>query len=242
MTQLELFNTKELYLIEHTTSGRSYKLDGLPEKRKRKVLYENMHLMEGMTFTTNLGFPEMRAYTGTTDFYSVPYTERKQHDGHNQALHFFIDDYRFRDAVWYNLEYTTRSISNYDFLFAPDFSQWRDLPTDFYNMENTFRSRFTGSYWQICGGNVIPTAGWGGLSSFAYCFEGLPCNSVIAVSGMGNRRNGDAFNRWRYGLRRLEEEKSPILILVYGEAVEVQGLHTPLKFIPCFISTKLRKL
>ena len=40
-----------------------------------------------------------------------------------------------------------------------------------------------------------------------------------------------AFNRWCYGLRRLEEAKSPILILVYGEEVEVQGLHTPLKFV-----------
>ena len=45
-----------------------------------------------------------------------------------------------------------------------------------------------------------------------------------------------------YGLRRLEEAKEPILIIVYGEEVEVQGLHTPLKFVPCFIQEKLRKL
>ena len=40
--------------------------------------------------------------------------------------------------------------------------------------------------------------------------------------------------------KRLEEAKVPILIIVYGEEVEVQGLHTPLKFVPCFIKTRLR--
>lgn len=72
--------------------------------------------------------------------------------------------------------------------------------------------------------------------------EGLPIHSVIAVSGMGNRRSVDAFNRWCYGLRRLEEAKAPILIIVYGEHVDIQGLHTPLKFVPCFIQERLRKL
>ena len=242
MNQLKLFDPKELYLIEHTKYGRSYKLTGAPQKKKRKVIYENMHLMEGMSFTTDWGFPEMLAYTGTTDFIPVSYSERKKYDGHNQALHFFLDDFRFRNAVWCNLEYTTYSIKNFDYCFTPDLSLWRDLKTDFYNRENIFRTRFVGAYWQLCGFNVIPTASWGGLSSFAYCFEGLPSHSVIAVSGMGNRQNPDAFNRWCYGLRRLEEEKSPSLIMVYGEVVEVWGLHTPLQFIPCFIQNKLRKL
>ena len=67
-------------------------------------------------------------------------------------------------------------------------------------------------------------------------------HSVIAVSGMGNRKNESAFNFWCYGLRRLEESKAPILIIIYGEEVEVHGLHTPLKFVPCFIQEKLRKL
>lgn len=82
----------------------------------------------------------------------------------------------------------------------------------------------------------------GRLGSFTYCFEGLPMYSVIAVSGMGNRRNADAFNRWCYGLRRLEEAKQPTLIIVYGEEVEVQGVHTPLQFVPCFIQERLRNL
>lgn len=238
--EISLFTTKDLYVMEHTENGRSRRFDHIPKCQRRKKIHENMHLMEGMTFTSNLGYPQMAPYTGTTDFISVSYEERKKHDGKNEALHFFLDDYRFRDAVWCNLEYTTFSISKFDYVFTPDLSLWRDLPTDFYNRENVFRTRFVGAYWQICGYSVIPTASWGNLSSFSYCFEGLPMCSVIAVSGMGNRKSVDAFNLWCYGLRRLEEAKKPILIIVYGEEVEVQGLHTPLKFVPCFIKTRLR--
>lgn len=36
--------------------------------------------------------------------------------------------------------------------------------------------------------------------------------------------------------------KAPTLIIVYGEEVEIQGIHTPLKFVPCFIQARIRKL
>ena len=230
-----LFSKKDIYMMEHTNTGRSRRLGHMPKHQRKKMIHENMHLMSGMTFTNGLRYPQMSAYDGPIDFISVSYQDRNKHDGKNEALHFFLDDYRFRDAVWCNLENTTYSIRKFDYVYTPDLSLWRDLPTDFYNRENIYRTRFIGAYWQQCGYNVIPTASWGDLSSFSYCFEGLPTHSVIAVSGMGNRRSVDAFNRWCYGLRRLEEAKKPILIIVYGEVVDVQGLHTPLKFIPCFI-------
>ena len=50
-------------------------------------------------------------------------------------------------------------------------------------------------------------------------------NSVVAVCGMGNRKNINSYNQWCYGLRRLEEEKSPTLIMVYGEEIHVTGEH-----------------
>ena len=206
------------------------------------MIHENMHLVKYLNYTTNLRYPQLKPYCGPIDFNIVSYSDRNKHSGKNEALHFFLDDYRFRDAVWYNLEKTTYSINKFDYVFTPDLSLWRDLPTDFYNRENIYRTRFIGAYWQYCGYSVIPTASWGDLDSFSYCFEGLPMHSVIAVSGMGNRRSNFAFNRWRYGLQRLEEMKLPISIIVYGEEVEVQGLRTPIQFIPCFINEKLRKL
>ena len=237
-----LFSIKELYIMEHTASGQSLKIAQIPKRYKRKQIYENMHLMEGLTFTAGLRYPQMTAITEIPDFTCVAYTERNKYEGKNQAVHFFQDDYRFRGAVWCDLERITYSLRKFDYYFTPDLSLWKDLPTDFYNLQNTYRTRFIGAYWQKCGYNVIPTASWGGLNSFAYCFEGLPSNSIIAVSGMGNMASEDAYNRWCYGLRRLEESKHPISILVYGQELDIPDLHTPVKFIPDFITTKLRKL
>lgn len=234
-----IFDRKELFRMEHTPKGKSYRTALMPERTKRKVIYNNMNLMDGITFTPS-GIPQMAAYTGTTDFELVPYSEWRKHDGHNQALMFFLDDYRFREALWLKLEQTTLKILHYDYFFTPDFSLWRDLPTEFYNRQNIFYTRFVGAYWQVNGLQVIPTYSFGSLPSFAYCLEGLPSHSVTAVCGLSNRKDTAAYNIWCYGLRRLEEEKCPTLILVYGPEIDIPGLHTPVKFIKDFISKRFR--
>lgn len=235
--QLSLFSRKEMYIMEHSENGSSKKA---PTRQPKKINYENMHLIDGMQFTRKHQFPQMQSYTGATDFQTTAYSERMKNSGHNQAVHFFLDDYRFANAVWHRLEKTTFALRKFDYLFTPDFSMWRNLPTSFYNYENVFRTRFVGAYWQLCGFNVIPTVSWGDLDSFAYSFEGLPSESVVAVSGMGNRRNHNSFCRWCNGLRRLEKEKSPIKIIVYGGEVEVSDFHTQLEFIPDYISKHFR--
>ena len=93
------FTKKDMYLMEHLNNGKSRKITLIPMKRRKKMMYDNMHLMEGMTFTTtSLHCPQLEPYTGNTDFISVSYEERNKHDGKNEALHFFLDDYRFRSA------------------------------------------------------------------------------------------------------------------------------------------------
>ncbi len=235
-----LFSEKDLYIMEHTSKGTSIRTSLIPKQRRRKVIYDNMHLMDGMTFTPVHSFPQMLPYNDNTDFDLVSFSDRKNHTGKNEALCFFLDDYRFRDQLWCNLEYTTYSISHYDYYFTPDFSLWRDLPTEYYNQQNIFRTRFVGLFWQLRGFKAIPTYSFGGLSSFSYCLEGLPCQSVIAVCGLSNRKDLQAYNVWCYGLRRLEEEKQPTLILVYGPEIDIPGLHTPVKFLKDFISKRFR--
>lgn len=235
-----LFESKELYKLEHTPDGKSYRTTQIPKRYRRKVIYDNMHLMGGMKFTTAHSLPQMLPYTGRTDFETVLYSDRKGHSGKNEALTFFLDDYRFRDPLWCDLERTTFSISHFEFFFTPDFSLWRDLPTEYYNLQNIFRTRFVGLFWQLRGFKTIPTYSFGGLQSFNYCLEGLPSESVIAVCGLSNRKDLQAYNIWCYALRRLEEEKHPTLILVYGPKIDIPGLHTPVKFLKDFISKQFR--
>lgn len=239
-TQTNIFSNKELYRMEHTPKGMSIRTAMIPKYQRRKVIYDNMHLMEGMTFTMTHSFPQMLPYNGNIDFELVSFSERKGHSGRKEALHFFLDDWRFRNSMWCNLECTIYNISHFDYLFCPDFSLWRNLPTEFCNMQNTYRTRFVGLFCQLRGFNTIPTYSFGGLSSFSYCLEGLPCHSIIAVCGLSNRKDLQAYNIWCYALRRLEEEKHPTLILVYGPEIDIPNLHTPVKFLKDFISKRFR--
>ncbi len=238
-SQTLLFPKKEMYVMEHMQNGKSRILSRLPKVVLRKCTEDNMHLIDRVPFKN--GLPQVAAYNDRIDYEFVAFSDRYKCDGRNQAVHLFQDDYRFSGIVWNRLERTTIFLSKFDCVFAPDFSMWRNLPTEFYNKKNVFRSRFVAAYWQSCGFNVIPVASWGGFESFEFCFEGLPKNSIIGVCGVGNHRSIDDFKYWCFGLQRLEEAKRPTLIIIYGAEVVVPGIHTPLMFIPDYITTHFRK-
>lgn len=154
----------------------SYLSDDMTEHQKRVLRYGNLHLSKGMTFTDENGFAQMLPYNGDLPVFNsiFPYTKRKGLNGHGQGIHFFVNDYQFAKPLWDRLYQQTLSLSKFDLLFAPDYSLFVNPDYKFTSKEGIYRSRFIGSYWQLCGMNVVPTASWGDVNSFKYCFEGLP--------------------------------------------------------------------
>lgn len=236
-----LFNKKELFLMKCQDVEFSRVQKRKNSAKDKMKTFNNMHLMEGMSFTTSHGFPILQAYTGNTNFDIYPYAKRKKLDGHNQALHFFAYDSTFHNAVWNRLETTTYNLRHFDYLFTPDYSLYVDHNLTLQNIEFTYKTRFIGAYWQNCGFNVIPTVSWGNANSFSYALEGLPKHSVLAVCGVGCKHSTASLILWDYAIHRIEEELEPLTIFVYGEEMEVSGIHTPLKFIPDYISENFRK-
>ena len=236
-----LLSRKELFLLE----CQKRKFQRAPKRnesaKKRMRTFNNMHLAKDMEFSSPHGFPILQPYQGSIDFEVYPYSKRKGLTGKNQALQFFTYDCNFDNAVWKNLETTTYNIREFDYLFTPDYSLYVDENLTHQNIEFTYRTRFIGAYWQNCGFKVIPTVSWGNANSFCYAFEGLPTYSVLAVCGIGNKQSYANYELWKYAMRRIEDELSPSVIFVCGESVEVPGIHTPLKFIPDYISTHFRK-
>ncbi len=236
-----LFPPKERYWITHTASGKNRCFAQLPESEQRKMRYENMHLMDGMKFTIENKMPMVAPYNGCLDFSVVSYANRSKHNGTGEAMHFFLDDYKF-SSVWKNLERVTHSLYKYDYLFAPDYSLFTD--DDRYqqvNKQDIYRSRFIAAYWQQCGYQVIPTASWGDANSLKYCFEGLPENSVIAVCGIGHDQDNAHKALWNVAVNRLIEEKKPTTLVVYGGKQEdYRKLPVKVKYIPDFINQHFR--
>lgn len=232
-----LFNKKELFVAQFDCGKNT--AANISERGERIFPNENLNLIKGFEFTSTNGFPVLQPYNGPVEYQYVSYLDRKKYDGHQQAIHFFLYDYRFK-GLWSKLAERTYEMCDYQLLLTPDYSLAVDVP-DFCNKQHLYFTRFVGAYWQQCGYNVLPTASWGNMDSFKYCFEGLPEHSKLAVSGMGHHRSQAHTALWQEALRELERQKSPTLIVVYGEEETVPGLHTPLKFIQSFISKRFRQ-
>ncbi len=234
-----LFDSKEMFRMACRPSGKLQEFSRMTQSRRRKLTYNNMHLTEGMRFTEANGFPMVAPYQGSVSFSVSPFTTHCKVTDLARALHFFLDDCRFDNAVWKNLERTTHTLLGFDKLFAPDFSLYVDMPEEL-NRFAVYKSRFAAAFWQRCGFKVIPVASWAGAPSFKYCLDGLPTGSVIAVCGTGHGRHRWQRELWHYGLRRVDDELQPTTILVYGEEEELPGLNAPVVFIRDFIHSRLR--
>ncbi len=237
-----LFSVKENYIQSCTSSGKLTTMMALTSTRRSKLEYNNMHLISGLEFTDNNGFPILKPYTKSCDFMFYPYSERNKFKGPDVGIHFFEDDYKFATAMWSKLDRTIYKLSEYRAIMCPDFSLYiEEDQVSFLNKYNIYRSRFAGAFAQKCGYDVVPTASWGGADSFEYCFEGLPTKSVIAVCGIGVNSCRRSKELWEYAIRELDSRLSPTCIIVYGHKRDIPGFSTDLQFIEPYITHKLNK-
>lgn len=168
------------------------------------------------------------------------YTNCKQSNGKDTALHFFLDDYKFC-KIWDNLELITSKIQKFAYVFAPDYSLYVDAPSKQMNIQNVYRSRFIAAYWQKCGLQVIPVASWGDANSLKYCFEGLPEKSIIAVCGIGHSFCQAADILWHHAVKQLIAQKQPTRLIVYGgKYPDSLSSLLPVTYIPDHITKNFR--
>jgi hypothetical protein len=138
-----------------------------------------------------------------------------QFDFTSAAVHFFLDDYRF-ETVWARPRRALEHLSKYRILLTPDFSLYANWPLVMQQW-NVYRSRWCGRYWQELGYQVIPTVSWSTLESFAFCFDGLPRNSVVGLSAMGvNLTEILQHTRFMTGFQEMITRLAPTIVLAYG--------------------------
>lgn len=237
-----LFSKIELYRMSHDECGREYGCQDMTRKQKRMRSYQNLHLRSGLSFTEKNGFPIMQPYDGPVDYSFIPFTSRLRHSGKREALHFFMDDYKFENLLEKSFDKVTLQISKFDIVMAPDFSLYSDAPEPFVKTA-IYKRQLYGAYWQQkCGLNIIPVAGVPRADALDYAFEGIPENSIIGYCGTGHHVSKAACDLWIGGLYELEARRNPKMILIYGKEEKIPGLDTPVIFIPDHISQNLRTL
>lgn len=136
----------------------------------------------------------------------------------NVGIHFYIDDYQF-ERVWTNPQKYIEKMRNFQCVFTPDFSLYTEMPIAM-KIWNIYRSRLIGQMCQRAGLNVIPTVSWCEETTFDFCFDGLPQNSVLSISTIGVKRDKAAFEFWCAGVDEMLRRLHPHTLLIYGGEIE----------------------
>lgn len=140
----------------------------------------------------------------------------KEKNPENIGVHFFLHDYQF-ERVWNYPDRYAEVLSKFAFVLSPDFSPYSDMPRAL-KIYNVYRNRWCARYWQEFGIRVIPTITWSDTDSLAYCLNGVPKHSTIAISTMGEGRWANWISlrtHWQHVIDTLK----PDTILLYGKDI-----------------------
>lgn len=112
-------------------------------------------------------------------FLSFVNAKKDDKENKDKTIHFFTYDWLF-EKVYEKPEEQLEKLKQYKYLLSPDFSIFTNMPLAL-QIENIFKNRWCGAYWQSKGLKVIPTVSWGDEKSFHFCFDGIEEGSVVAV-------------------------------------------------------------
>lgn len=143
------------------------------------------------------------------------------------GVHFFIDDYQF-NRVWAQPDTYLNLLGRFQAVMTPDFSTFTDFPMAV-QIYNHYRKHWLGRYWQEHGVTVIPTISWSDRASFAWCFDGEPIGSTVAVSTVGTQANETSRRLFLEGYQEMLARLVPSQVLIYGAIPEgVEGNIVPI--------------
>lgn len=144
----------------------------------------------------------------------IPFSQIKTSKNKRGYLHFFIHDKLFENFIA-NVKDYLPLLSQFDGVITPDCSLAIGQ-LDYLQMTNTYFNRAIGVYLQQHGIPVIPTVRWSDESSFAYCFNGLPSHSILAISTHGCIKSNSQKEMFRKGLIAMINALIPTDVIVYG--------------------------
>lgn len=158
----------------------------------------------------------------------------------NNCLHFYIDDYHF-ERIWNNPTKYLDKLKAFKQVITPDFSIYMYMPKP-QQIWNCWRNRVLAYWMQKNGVSIIPSVGWGDLETFDWAFDGIPHNSMLAITTQGCITNHVCMRSLVNGIHTLIKEKSPTSLIVYGSFKEewYNQFPIPIYRFPSFSESKWR--
>ena len=110
-------------------------------------------------------------------------------------------------------------LAQFQAVCTPDFSTYIDFPLAV-QIYNHYRKHWLGAYLAAHGAVVVPTISWSDEGSYTWCFDGEPCDSVVAVSSVGTQVDKTAQRLFLTGYHEMMERLQPRQIIMYGNIPE----------------------
>ena len=135
-----------------------------------------------------------------------------------KAVHFYVEDNKL-DRYYNQPQNYLPRLAQYPHVLTPDYSLYTDMPIAL-QINNTFKSRWCGAYWQDNGLSVIPSVSWSTEASYEFCFDGLEQGTVVAISTVGGLTNKDSFLK---GYFEMKTRIKPKQTLCFGKPFAEMG-------------------
>lgn len=198
-----------------------------------KIIGERKLVRSEFPITSSWGMPILKGMTiDDEDISFLAYSNTKEND-HNvrnlhKTIHFFIDDKKFQSVYKsYNIN-QIKKLAQYKYVLTPDFSVRTDMPLPV-QINNVFKSRWCGAFWQYYGIKVIPTISWSDERSYDFCFDGIEKEATVAISTLGCKSSKQLFMK---GYEAMMESLKPKFIICYDRPFEeMQGNIIYVKYI-----------
>lgn len=145
-------------------------------------------------------------------------------------FHFYEDDYQF-ERIWNRPEQYLPMLKKFAGGIGTDFSIYLDMPRA-QQIWNCWRNRAMTYQLQQSGMRIIPNVGWSDTESLEWAFDGIPENSVLAVTSQGCMGHDYVCKQsFLNGLHELVRQKHPEIIFVYGRFPEEWKKRFPVPII-----------
>ena len=197
-------------------------------QKKDNFLYS---LFQDMPMIGKYSMPIVKPINNASILNLLQFNYAKTCQNPNQYhLSFYIDDYQF-ERIWNEPVKSLFLLKKFKGLIGPDFSMYRDWPT-ILNIYNCWRNKILMSFWQEQGLEVIPNVTWSDESSYDWCFDGLPKNSIVAISTNGCAKEVAARKLFLSGFYEMKRRLNPTKIIIVGSlpkelAEEPNIIHFP---------------
>jgi len=208
-------------------------------ERERTYNTYNLHFFDSSRCVGRYNIPQLAAEYVNRPERLIGFNYAISSDGDKKSgLHCFLDDYQI-ERLWSDPDKYIETLQKFGCILTPDYSLYNEMPLAMM-IWNTYRSRMVGQILQDAGLHVIPSISWSDERSFDFCFDGVPQNSIVAISTIGVKK--EEYNRslFQKGFQTMLERTRPREVWCYGGKVELESDY-PVYFYQNEVTDKFKK-